>query len=559
MILRAVLLAGIALDALGAAGSAQEPRPTSMAHRSTVYAPHGVIATSQPLATAAGLAVLQRGGNAIDAAVTAAAVLNVTEPMMTGIGGDVFAIVWSSKDRKLYGLNSSGRAGRLMTRDALLARGHRTMPTESVEDVTVPGALAGWDALLQRFGTITLAQAVAPAIGYAEHGFPVTPIIARDWAAEAVRLARDDGARATFLVDGTRAPRAGEWFTNPDLAKSLRLIAAAGPGALYGGELGRRIAARLSQLGGYITLDDLREHRPEWVEPISVLFKGYRVWELPPNNQGVAALEMLRMVEPYDLRAMGHNSAPYLHLLIEAKKLAFADAAHYVGEPTAMQTPATALLDDRFVAARRALIDPHHAADRPEPGIALTASETIYLTAADSAGNMVSFINSLFDAFGSGVVVPGTGFALQDRGAGFTLEQGLPNTVAPGKRPFHTLIPAFVTKPDAHGAEQPWMSFGVMGGSMQPQGHLQVLLNLLVFGMDLQDAVDAARFRHLDGLRVALEAPVGDSVRSTLTALGHVIVDERAVAFGGAQAIIRLPRGYAAGSDPRKDGMAAGY
>jgi gamma-glutamyltranspeptidase/glutathione hydrolase len=337
------------------------------------------------------------------------------------------------------------------------------------------------------------------------------------------------------------------------------LIAAEGPGALYGGELGRRIVTRLAQLGGYLTLDDLREHRPEWVEPISAPFKGYRVWELPPNNQGVAALEMLRMVEPYDLRAMGHNSAPYLHLLIEAKKLAFADAARYVGEPTAMQTPATALLDDRFVAVRRALIDPHHAADRPEPGKALTASETIYLTAADSAGNMVSFINSLFDAFGSGVVVPGTGFALQDRGAGFTLEQGLPNTVAPGKRPFHTLIPAFVTKPDAQGVEQPWMSFGVMGGSMQPQGHVQVLLNLLVFGMDLQDGVDAARFRHLDGLRVALETPVDERVRSALTALGHVMVDERAVAFGGAQAIIRLPRGYAAGSDPRKDGMAAGY
>jgi len=559
MIPRPVPLVATALTALGSSALGQSPRPTTMAHRSTVYAPHGMIATSQPLATAAGLAALERGGNAIDAAVTAAAVLNVAEPMMTGIGGDVFAIVWSAKDHKLYGLNSSGRAGRLMTRDAVLARGHRTMPTESVEDVTVPGALAGWQALLQRFGTIRLTQALAPAIGYAEHGFPVTPIIARDWAAEAARLARDDGARATFLVDRTRAPREGEWFTNPDLARSLRLIAAQGPAALYGGELGQRIVTRLAQLGGYLTLDDLREHRPEWVEPMSVLFKGYRVWELPPNNQGVAVLEMLRLVEPYDLRAMGHNSAPYLHLLIEAKKLAFADAAHYVGEPKAMRTPATALLDDRFVAARRALIDPHHAAERPEPGAALTASETIYLTVADSAGNMVSFINSLFDAFGSGVVVPGTGFALQDRGAGFTLEQGLPNTVAPGKRPFHTLIPAFVTKPDARGVEQPWMSFGVMGGSMQPQGHLQVLLNLLVFEMDLQDAVDAPRFRHLDGRRVALEAPMGESVRSALTALGHVLVDERAIAFGGAQAIMRLPRGYAAGSDPRKDGMAAGY
>src|SRR5205814_532717 len=248
-----------------------------------------------------------------------------------------------------------------------------------------------------------------------------------------------------------------------------------------------------------------------------------------------------------------------LHLLIEAKKLAYADIARYAGEPAAMSVPTGSLLTDAYAASRRALIDPARAADRPAPGKPLTASETIYLTVADSSGNIVSFINSLFDAFGSGVVVPGTGFALQDRGAGFTLEPGLPNTVAPGKRPFHTLIPAFVTKPDAQGAEQPWMSFGVMGGSMQPQGHVQVLLNLLVFGMDLQDALDAARFRHLDGRRVALETPIGDEARHALADLGHVIVDERAVAFGGAQAIVRLPRGYEAGSDPRKDGMAAGY
>jgi len=558
MVPRALPLAA-ALACVSALSSAQEPRPTTMAHRSTVYAPHGMIATSQPLATAAGLAVLERGGNAIDAAVTAAAVLNVTEPMMTGIGGDMFAIVWSAKDRKLCGLNASGRAGALMTRDALLARGHKTMPGESVEDVTVPGALSGWDALLHRFGTITLAQALAPAIGYADDGFPVTPIIAQDWASEAARLARDEGARSTFLVAGSRAPHAGEWFTNHDLAQSFRLIAAQGPAALYGGELGQRIVTGVQELGGYLTIDDLRNHRPEWVDPISVPFKGYRVWELPPNGQGIAALEMLRMLEPYDLRGLGHNSAAYLHLLIESKKLAFADIARYVGEPAAMRAPASALLDDRFIAARRAQIDSHRAADRPDPGAALTASETIYLSVADSAGNMVSFINSLFDAFGSGVVVPGTGFALQDRGAGFTLDEGLPNTVAPGKRPFHTIIPAFVTKPDAQGVEQPWMSFGVMGGSMQPQGHVQVLLNLLVFGMDLQDAVDAPRFRHLNGRRVALEAPIGDDVRRALSGLGHVIADERTVAFGGAQAILRLAHGWAAGSDPRKDGMAAGY
>jgi gamma-glutamyltranspeptidase/glutathione hydrolase len=530
-----------------------------MAHRSTVYAPHGMIATSQPLATAAGLAVLERGGNAIDAAVTAAAVLNVTEPMMTGVGGDMFALVWIAKEHKLIALNASGRAGSLMTRETLLARGHQTMPQETVEDVTVPGAVSGWDALLHRYGTITLAQALAPAIGYAEDGFPVTPIIASDWASETARLARDSGARATFLIDGTRAPRAGEWFRNPDLARSLREIATGGPQALYGGPLGQRIVARVRELGGFLTLDDLKHQQPEWVEPISATFHGVRVWELPPNNQGVAVLEMLKMLEPYDLKSLGHNSAAYLHLLIESKKLAYADLARFVGEPTAMRIPATALLLDPYIAARRAQIDTTRAADRPGPGKPFTASETIYLTVADSAGNMVSFINSLYDLFGSGVVVPGTGFALQDRGGGFTLEPGLPNTVAPGKRPFHTLIPGFVTRPDSAGVEQPWLSFGVMGGSMQPQGHLQVLLNLLVFGMDLQDAIDAPRFRHLDGLRVALEPAIGDDVRRRLAALGHVIAPDSGVTFGGAQAILRLPKGYGAGSDPRKDGMAAGH
>src|SRR5436309_9475300 len=561
MIRNTVGLATSALAWLGAVASGQEPRPTTMAHRSTVYAPHGMIATSQPLATAAGLAVLERGGNAVDAAVTAAAVLNVVEPPMTGVGGDMFAIVWSAQDRKLYGLNASGRAGSLMTREALLARGHRTMPEETVEDVTVPGALSGWDALLRRFGTITLAQALTPAIRYADEGFPVTPIIAREWggANETAKLQRDDGARATFLVEGARAPRAGEWFKNPDLARTLRLIAEQGPGVFYGGELGRRVVDRVRALGGYLTLDDLAAHRPEWVEPISVPFRGYRVWELPPNGQGVAALEMLRILEPYDLKSLGHNSAAYLHLLIETKKLAYADIARYVGEPAQMTVPAAALLGDAFVAQRRAQIDPAHAADRPAPGKAATASETIYLTVADSAGNMVSFINSLYDLFGSGVVVPGTGFALHDRGAGFTLEPGLPNTAAPGQRPFHTIIPAFLTKPHSPCVDQPWMSFGVMGGSMQPQGHVQVLLNLLVFGMDLQEAIDAPRFRHLDHRRVALEPAIDDDVRRALAALGPEIADQRDVAFGGAEAIIRMQGGYAGGSDPRKDGMAAGH
>ena len=529
-------------------------RPLTMAARSTVYAPHGVVATSQPLASAAGLAVLQRGGNAVDAAVTAAAVLSVVEPMMTGVGGDMFAMVWIGKEHRLVALNASGRAGALMTRAELLRRRRTKMPESGVETVTVPGALAGWAELLRKYGTITLAQALEPAIRYAEEGYPVTPIIAADWKDQTAYLMRDSAARATYLVNGEHAPAAGEWFRNPDYARTLREIATEGPAALYGGPLGQRIIRRVQELGGFLTLDDLKKNEPTWVTPVSVPFKGYRIWELPPNNQGIAVLEMLRILEPYDLKAMGHNSATYLHHLIEAKKLAYADLARYVGDPDHLTMPAERMLSDRFIAERRSHLDEAHAATHADPGPAL-ASETIYLTAADSAGNMVSFINSLYDLFGSGVVVPGTGFALQNRGAGFTLEDGLPNTVAPGKRPFHTLIPAFVTKADG----TPWMSFGVMGGSMQAQGHVQVLLNLLVFGMDLQPAIDAARFRHLDGTRVALEAPITDSVRAALTAMGHTIIDERPVQFGGSQAIIRLPQGYAAGSDPRKDGYAAGY
>ena len=540
------------------------PRPTTLAGRSTVYAPNATIATSQPLATSAGLAVLERGGNAIDAAVTAAAVLTVVEPNMTGVGGDLFAMVWSARDKTLRGLNASGRSGSLMTREALAARG-RTRIAQGIESVTVPGALSGWAALLKEHGTLSLAEALAPAIAIAENGFPVTPIIAETWALETALLRRDEGARATLLVDGQRAPKTGEWFRNPDLAKTYREIAANGPGHLYGGALGRRIAEHTQARGGFLTPEDFAAHQAEWVQPISVPFQGYRLWELPPNSQGVAALEMLRILEPYDLKGMGHNSVAYLHHLTEAKKLAYADIEHYVGEPAAMTQPVDRFLTDDYVKGRRALIDPAKAMERTEPGRAATASDTIYLAASDAQGNMVSLINSVFDSFGSGVVVPGTGVLLHDRGVGFTMDQGLANTVAPKKRPFHTIIPAFVTKTtrgsgvlrDATG-DEPFVAFGVMGGAMQPQGHVQVLLNLLVFGMDPQQAVDAARFRHMSGLRLALESPIGDSTRTALTKLGHEIVDERNIAFGGAQLVMKLPRGWAAASDPRKDGHAAG-
>ena len=551
------------LFALGAPTRVVAQRPLSAAGRSVVYAPHGIVATSQPLASSAGLAVLQSGGNAIDAAVTAAAVLSVTEPMMTGIGGDMFATVWVAKEHRLVAINSSGRAGALMTREALLGRGRHEMPARGAETVTVPGALAGWDELLKKYGTISLAQALAPAIRYAEEGYPVTPVISGDWKDEEEILAADSSTKATFMPSG-HAPLAGEWFRNPDYARTLREISSGGTRVLYGGALGKRIVKRVQELGGFLTLADLEANKPTWLTPISVVFKGYRIWELPPNNQGIATLEMLKILEPYDLAAMGHNSAPYLHHLIEAKKLAYADLARYVGDADHLSIPPERMLSDAFIAERRSHLDDTHAQVHVDPGPAQTASETIYLTTADSAGNMVSFINSLYSGFGSGIVVPGTGFALHNRGAGFTLEPGLPNTVAPGKRPFHTLIPGFVSRPGVNPApdghtDTPYMSFGLMGGAMQAQGHAQLLLNLLVFGMNIQQAIDAARFRHTEGMHVALEAPISDSVRAALKAMGHVVSEGPASMMGGSQAIIRLARGYAAGSDPRKDGMAVGY
>ena len=496
--------------------------------------------------------MLQAGGNAVDAAVAAAAVLNVVEPHMTGMGGDLFAILWSAREGRLIGLDASGRSGSGMTADAFRAAGQLSVPRKGARTVTVPGALSGWAALAEGYGTRTLDELLAPAIRLAEEGFPVSPIIATQWRATEEVLRADAGARETYLVDGERAPRTGEWFRNPDLADSLRAVASDGPGALYGGSLGRKVIETLARGGGFLTIEDLLRHRPRWVDPVSIEFRGHTVWELPPAGQGIAALQMLGMLEPFDLSRLGHNSAEYLHLLIEAKKLAFADLACHVADADAMTVSVEALLDPRYLAERGAMIDPTRASDQPEPGVLTTASETIYLAAADAQGNMISLINSLFEHFGSGVVAPGTGFALQNRGLGFTLEDGHPNCVAPGKRPLHTIIPGFVTR-----RGEPWLALGVMGGSMQPQGHVQLLCNLLAFRMDLQEAVDAPRFRHSSGRSVALE-PVAPEVRRELERLGHELGEAEDFGFGGAQAIMRLERGWAAGSDPRKDGCALG-
>jgi gamma-glutamyltranspeptidase/glutathione hydrolase len=533
-----------------------------------VYAPHGVVATSQPLASQAGLQVLRRGGNAVDAAVTAAAVLNVVEPYMTGLGGDMFAILWSEREQRLIGINGSGRAGALMTREAL-ARGNRDSGPQSV---TIPGALSGWAALLEEHGTITLAEALEPAILLAEEGFPISKTTASEWALFANDLKSDPGARETYMIDGERAPHAGEWFSNPDLAKTMQAIAVEGPDLLYGGALGQRIAEHIRGLGGFLTPDDFASHRSEWVEPLSVAFNDYRLWELPPNGQGIAALEMLRLLESYDLASMGHNSAAYLHHLIEAKKLAYADLEHFVGDPEFMSIEPERLLTDEFITRRRTRLNPEQALSHANPERSLTETDTTYLTVADEEGNMISFINSLAGPFGSGVVVPGTGFALQNRAVGFSSREGRVNTVAPGRRPFHTIIPGFVTKADADGNQKPWLSFGVVGGPQQPQAHVQVLLNMLLFDMDVQQALDAPRFRHWRANSVTFETAIPQSTIDELHQMGHrtqdplmevgsiVLVGENmGLIFGGGQAIMRADRGYIAGSDSRRDGLAAAH
>lgn len=525
--------------------------PATFSGRSTVYAPNAAVATSQPLATTAALEVLQAGGNAIDAAVAAAAVLNVTEPHMTGMGGDMFAILWAAEEGRLVGLDASGKSGSLIDVDALVAEGLDRVPGSGARSVTVPGALSGWSTLVERYGTMSLADVLAPAIRIAEEGFPVSPIIAQDWAGTVRGLRNDPGAAATFLIDD-EAPKPGDWFTNPDLANTFRRIAEEGPETFYGGSLGADFIAGLTDLGGFLTLEDLANHEIRWVEPMSVDYGEYTLYELPPAGQGIAALQMLKMLEGVDFASMEHNSAEYLHTLIEAKKLAHADLARYVADPDHMDVQPEALLDPGYLASRATLIDPTRAADRPDPGRLVTDSETIYLTVADGHGNMISFINSIYGYFGSRVVIPGTGVVLQNRGSGFTMEEGHPNRIAPNKRPFHTIIPAFATKNGA-----PWLSYGVMGGSMQPQGHVQVLLNMVEFGMDPQEAIDAARFRHFSGTTVAIEN-LDPEVATALEALGHELRDPLGVAFGGGQAILKLARGWAAASDPRKDGMAAG-
>jgi gamma-glutamyltranspeptidase/glutathione hydrolase len=543
------MMVALPVHAQSSAWDAATMAPGPVDGRSTVYAPNGMVATSQPLASEAALRILRQGGNAFDAAVAASAVLSLVEPHMTNVGGDLFALAWSEREGRLVGLDASGRAGSLMTPENIRADGFDDVPYRGAGSVTVPGAVAGWEALVGEYGNLSLAEVLAPAIELAEGGFPVSPIIAGQWGNLVGVLEDDPGAAATYLIEG-EAPDAGTWFRNADLAGTLRMISDGGADAFYRGEFGARLADGIRELGGYITAEDMAAMEVEWIEPLSVDYRGWTIWELPPAGQGIAALQMFELLEEYDLASMGHNSPQYLHHLIEAKKIAFADLAH-VSDRDWLEVQPEQLLDPDYIAERRELIDPTHASEQPEPGDFATSTETVYLSIGDSEGNMISFIHSIFEYFGSGVVVPGTGFVLQNRGAGFDIDEG-PNQVAPGKRPFHTLIPGFVTRDG-----EPYMAFGVMGGSMQPQGHVQLVLNMLEFGMDPQEAVDAARFRHRGGLRVSIEN-LTPELRLALESMGHAPGGN--TAYGGAQVVIRLPGGgYAGASDARKDGLAIGH
>ena len=531
--------------------------------RSAVMARHGMVATSQPLAAQAGLRILMQGGNAVDAAVATAATLNVVEPMMTGIGGDMFAIVYLADGGELLGLNGSGRAPAGATPDFFAARGIHTMPSTGIHAVTVPGAVDGWDQLLRRAGTMRFAQVLQPALEYAENGFPVSEVIASQWAGAEAALHGDPDSARTWLVGGA-APRPGSVFANSALARSLRLLAEEGRDAFYGGALARAIVAKSQALGGLLTPEDLAAHTSTWVEPIHTSYRGYEVYELPPNGQGVAALQMLNILEAYDLAALGPASARFWHLLVEAKKLAYADLAAHLADPAFAAVPTERMLSKEYAAQQRARIDERRAAERVASGIPaadptlsrVETGDTVYLTVADRWGNLVSFINSLYALFGSGVTAGDTGIVLQNRGALFSLDPRHPNRIAPGKRPYHTIIPAFVTKDG-----RPWLSFGLMGGDMQPQGHVQVLVNMIDLGLNVQAAGDAARFHHFQQANVvACESGIDAAVLQALADMGHRLVWAPG-AHGGYQAIMVDPASgaYVGGSDPRKDGQAIGY
>jgi len=550
---------------------AQPDRVTgkSFATRSEVIAANGMVATSHPLATQIGLDILKKGGSAVDAAIAANAALGLMEPTGCGIGGDLYAIVWDAKTRKLHGLNASGRSPLGLDYDGMKTELEKLerdkIPPHGFLPISVPGAVSGWGALHETFGKLSLDEVLAPAIGYARDGFPVTELIAYYWGRSVPVLSKQPGAFVQHFTIGGRAPMKGEIFRNPALADTYQLIAEKGTEVFYKGELAARMDAFFRENGGFLRKVDFEKHSATWVDPVSVRYRGYDLYELPPNGQGIAALQMLAILEHHDVAALGHNTAAFLHLMVEVKKLAFEDRAKFYADMDFADVPVAGLISDAYARERMKLIG-ERAARRVPAGEPPEQGDTIYLTTADKDGNMVSLIQSNYRGMGSGVVVPGLGFVFQDRGELFTMEQGHNNVYAPGKRPFQTIIPAFVMKDG-----QPFMSYGVMGGAMQPQGHVQILVNMLDFGMGLQEAGDAARWRHVgssqptgetmrDGGNVELESAIPWDVVQGLIHKGHRVRVGMG-GFGGYQAIMYDParRVYFGASESRKDGHAAGY
>ena len=544
------------------------------ASRSEVMGQNGMAATSHPLATQIALDILKQGGHAVDAAIAANAALGLMEPTGNGLGGDMFAIVWDQSSQQLTGYNGSGRSPQDLSLEWFQENGYKDIPKRGPLPVSVPGVIDGWFALHERYGQLEMADILAPAIEYAENGHPVHELIAWYWERTVPVLEAYPGFLEQFTIDG-RAPRAGEVWKNPNYADTLRILVEDGRDGFYKGELARRISDYMAENGGFLSYDDLANHQGEWVEPVSTSYRGYDVWQIPPNGQGIAGLQILNILEGFDLSEVEFGSPEHVHLFVEAKKLAFEDRARHYADPEYMEVDVDWLISKEYADQRRELIDLDRSARTIEAGRPeLDEGDTIYLTTADQYGNMVSFIQSNYRGMGSGMTPPGAGFILQNRGEMFVLKEGHPNTFAPGKRPFHTIIPAFITKDD-----QPWVSFGLMGGGMQPQGHAQIVMNLVDFGMGLQEAGDAPRIHHTgsteptgqalqmtDGGEVNLESGFDYSTIRALLGKGHRVSWARGP-FGGYQAIMveidertdPPSRVYRGASETRKDGQAAGY
>jgi gamma-glutamyltranspeptidase/glutathione hydrolase len=565
-------IAGIAIAVFGVATVlAADPgydRVAGRAHasRSEVIAPHGMAATSQPLATQVALDILKAGGSAVDAAIAANAALGLMEPTGNGIGGDLFAIVWDAEKKELVGLNASGRAPKAMTLEYFQDNGIETIPPFGPLPVSVPGAVDGWFELHGRYGRLDMKELLAPTIAYARDGFPVSEVIAQYLQSNKKRIGHYPGFKETFMPNGD-VPKKGEMFRNPRLANTLEAIATKGRDEFYKGDIAKRIDAYMAEQGGLLNYDDMAAHESEWVTPVSTNYRGWDVYELPPNGQGIAALQILNILEGFDLQSMGFGSAEYIHTLVEAKKLAFEDRAKFYADMDFVDVPVETLISKEYADKRRQLIDPKKASRQLPAGDAkLENGDTIYLTVADSDGNMVSLIQSNYRGMGSGMTPGDLGFVLQDRAELFALDASHANVVAGGKRPFHTIIPAFVMKDG-----EPLISFGLMGGAMQPQGHAQIIVNMIDFGMNLQEAGDAARVNHVgsssptgsimtDGGVVHLESTFDAKTRAALEAMGHSL-GESDGGFGGYQAIMwdKEQGVYYGASEVRKDGQAAGY